>query len=205
MNKKERARTFNLVINKNADCYNNIAEIVANLNNIDLYAYILHDKDTDEAGNIKEAHYHLYLKFINARTCESIMKQFKGAHVEIPINETQSIKYLLHATKNAAAQGKHKYAMDELLCNNYSKIEQILKEDDYPIFVEEEIPTYIAKGIVFPFTFLCYFGKKQYNTNRHMYNEILISYKNQSDPYLERLVNQAREHLQQQETCPEQI
>lgn len=199
MNKKERSRTFTLVINKGANCFDNVKSIIENLCKTELYALILHDKDIDEKGELKQPHYHLYLKFINARTCQSIIKQFEGAHVEIPINETQSIKYLLHATKNAKAGGKHQYAIEDLLTNDINKIKQVLKEDDYQIFIEEEIPTYIARGITHVFTFIKYFGRKQYNSCWSMYKEVLRSYKNWEDDELINEVEQIKKELGLQE------
>ena len=204
MNKNERSRTFTLVINKGANCFNNIKSIVENLNKTEIYALILHDKDIDEKGELKQPHYHLYIKFTNARTCQSILKQFEGAHVEIPINETQSIKYLLHATKNAKAGGKHQYTIEELLTNDINKIKQVLKEDDYPIFIEEEIPTYIAQGITHVFTFIRYFGRKQYNSCWSMYKEVLTSYKNWEDKALVNEVERIKEELGLQDNEEEQ-
>lgn len=204
MNKNERQRTFNLVINKNAKCFNEVKKIIENLCNVTLYGLILHDKDIAEDGQIKEPHYHLFLKFTNARTCQSIMKQFEGAHVEIPINETQSIKYLLHATKNAKAQGKHQYAVEELLTNNITKIQEVLKEEDYHSFIVEDVPNYIANGILSPFSFARYFGPSSYKTNWGMYKEIVTSYKNRDDNLLEYEVEQIKKELKQQEDQEEQ-
>ena len=204
MNKNERQRAFNLVINKNAKCFNEIKQIIENLCNVDLYSLILHDKDVDEDGQIKEPHYHLYLKFINARTCQSIIKQFEGAHVEIPINENQSIKYLLHATKNAKAQGKHQYAVAELLTNNINKIQEILKEEDYHTFIIEDVPKYIANGILHPYSFARYFGPNSTKANRGMYREIVTSYLNRDDDTLIEEVDQIKKEQKQQEEQEDQ-
>ena len=190
MNKNERSRKFNLVINKGANCYDNIESIIKNINNIKLYALIMHDKDTNEKGELKQPHYHLYLEFENARTCQSIIKQFEGAHVEIPINDTQSIKYLLHATKTAKDQGKYQYAIDNLLTNDINKIKQVLEETEYPIYLDEEIPTYIAQGVKTPFSFILKFGGKQYDRHWKRYNEVLISYLNLKDDRLRDMVEQ---------------
>ena len=204
MNKNERSRTFALVINKSANCFDNVKSIIENLCKTELYALILHDKDIDEKGELKQPHYHLYLKFINARTCQSIMKQFEGAHVEIPINETQSIKYLLHATKNAKAQGKHQYAVEELLTNNITKIQEVLKEEDYHSFIVEEVPNYIANGILHPYSFARYFGPNSFKTNWGMYEKIVTSYKNRDDSLLDDEVEQIKKELKQQEDQEEQ-
>ena len=204
MNKNERSRTFTLVINKSAHCFANIKSIIENLCKTELYALILHDKDIDEKGELKQPHYHLYLKFINARTCQSIMKQFEGAHVEIPINETQSIKYLLHATKNAKAQGKHQYAIEELLTNDFNKIQEILKEEDYHTFIIEDVPKYIANGILHPYSFARYFGQNSFKTNWGMYREIVTSYLNRDDDTLIEEVDQIKKEQKQQEEQEEQ-
>lgn len=204
MNKNERQRAFNLVINKNAKCFNEVKQIIENLCNVALYGLILHDKDIAEDGQIKEPHYHLYLKFKNARTFQSIIKQFEGAHIESVINENQSIKYLLHNTSNAKAQGKHQYAVEELLTNNITKIQEILKEEDYHTFIIEDVPKYIANGILHPYSFARYFGPNSTKANRGMYREIVTSYLKRDDDTLFEEVEQIKKEQKQQEEQEEQ-
>lgn len=204
MNKNERQRAFNLVINKNAKCFNEVKQIIENLCNVALYGLILHDKDIAEDGQIKEPHYHLYLKFKNARTFQSIIKQFEGAHIENVINENQSIKYLLHNTSNAKAQGKYQYSIDELLTNDFNKIQEVLKEEDYHTFIIEDVPKYIANGILHPYSFARYFGPNSTKANRGMYREIVTSYLNRDDDTLFEEVEQIKKEQKQQEEQEDQ-
>ena len=204
MNKDERQRAFNLVINKNAKCYEEIKQIIENLCNVTLYGLILHDKDTTEAGQIKEPHYHLFIKFKNARTFQSIKKQFEGAHVERVLNENQSIKYLFHKTTNAKAQGKYQYSPNELLTNDITKIQEILKEEDYHTFIVEDVPTYIANGILHPYSFARFFGPNSTKANWPMYKEIVGSYLRRDDELLVDEVDQIKKELKQQEEQEEQ-
>ena len=204
MNKNERQRAFNLVINKNAKCFNEVKQIIENLCNVALYGLILHDKDIAEDGQIKEPHYHLYLKFKNARTFQSIIKQFEGAHIESVINENQSIKYLIHNTSNAKVQGKYQYSIDELLTNDFNKIQEILKEEDYHTFIIEDVPKYIANGILHPYSFARYFGTNSTKANWGMYREIVTSYLNRDDDTLIEEVDQIKKEQKQQEEQEEQ-
>ena len=204
MNKNERQRAFNLVINKNAKCYGEVKQIIENLCNLALYGLILHDKDTTEEGQIKEPHYHLFLKFKNARTFQSLSKQFEGAHIESVLNENQSIKYLMHQTTAAKAQGKYQYSINELLTNDITKIQEVLKEEDYHTFIVEDVPKYIANGILHPYSFARYFGPNSTKTNRGMYKEIVASYLNRDDNLLVEEVDQIKKELKQQEEQEEQ-
>ena len=62
------------------------------------YAYILHDADTDENGELKKSHYHVYLYFENARYFSSIANQFCIAENNIePVKNVRSlIRYFSH-------------------------------------------------------------------------------------------------------------
>lgn len=81
------------------------------------YAMILHDKDTDENGVLKKAHFHLYLNFgKSSATTSQVAKWFGVAenHVErIKTKRYYVLKYYLHTN----SPEKHQYSVDELICN----------------------------------------------------------------------------------------
>lgn len=64
------------------------------------YAYILHDKDKNEDGELKKEHYHLLLFFDNARWGSSILKEIEIDNpnlIEFRDNKTSAIQYLIHS------------------------------------------------------------------------------------------------------------
>ena len=85
------------------------------------YAYICHDKDLNSDGTIKEVHYHLYLRFCNARTCSSFhsifsyIKSVYGCNclIEPCANVLSSLQYLTH--KNNL--DKYQYNEDSVVTN----------------------------------------------------------------------------------------
>lgn len=64
------------------------------------YAYILHDKDKYETGELKKSHYHLLLFFDNARWGTSILKEISIDNtnlIEFRENKASAIQYLVHS------------------------------------------------------------------------------------------------------------
>lgn len=64
------------------------------------YAYIIHDKDTNDDGSLKKEHIHLLLFFNNARWGSSILKEIKIDNpnlIEFKENKASAIQYLIHS------------------------------------------------------------------------------------------------------------
>lgn len=93
MIQNNRSKNWFLCIQKNASCFEHLAEILQQESNLD-YAYIIHDKGND--FNEKGLHYHLVLMYQNARTFASIKKKFDGAHIEPTQYTASAIQYLIH-------------------------------------------------------------------------------------------------------------
>ena len=138
MNK--RVRSYFLTINKNAECFKNLADLVAKaIGPNDYFAYILHDKDTKETGEIVEPHYHLLLVFKNARSFETIQRLFVGAHIEETINIVSAINYLIHNGKPT----KYNYEKSSIITNSKNWLNskfQVVKREE---FIEDKLPYYI--------------------------------------------------------------
>ena len=139
MNNK-RTRSYFLTINKNAECFDNLADLVAKAIGVnDYFAYILHDKDTKETGEVVEPHYHLLLVFKNARSFEAIQRVFKGAHIEETMNIVSAVNYLIHNGK----PNKYAYDKSAIVTNSKSWLEskfQVVKREE---FIEDKLPYYI--------------------------------------------------------------
>ena len=138
MNK--RVRSYFLTINKNAECFDNLADLVAKATGPnDYFAYILHDKDTKETGEIVEPHYHLLLVFKNARSFETIQRSFVGAHIEETLNIVSAVNYLIHNGKPT----KYNYEKSAIVTNSKNWLNskfQVVKREE---FIEDKLPYYI--------------------------------------------------------------
>ena len=80
------------------------------------YAWILHDKDIIlETGELKEAHYHYYLEFPNARSINSVASELgiEPNFIEVVRDKKGILNYLTHA-KNPE---KHQYDISEVHSN----------------------------------------------------------------------------------------
>lgn len=138
MNK--RTRSYFLTINKGAECFDNLEDLVAKIvGTNDFFAYILHDKDTKETGEIVEPHYHLLLVFKNPRSFEAIQRVFKGAHIEETLNIVSAVNYLIHNGKPK----KYAYNKSTIVTNSKSWLEskfQVVKREE---FIEDRLPYYV--------------------------------------------------------------
>ena len=138
MNK--RVRSYFLTINKNAECFDNLADLVAKATGPkDYFAYILHEKDTKETGEIVEPHYHLLLVFKNARSFEAIQRNFVGAHIEETLNIVAAVNYLIHNGK----PNKYAYDKSAIVTNSVNWLKskfQVVKREE---FIEDKLPYYI--------------------------------------------------------------
>ena len=173
MNK--RVRSYFLTINKNAECFDNLADLVAKATGPnDYFAYILHDRDTKETGEIVEPHYHLLLVFKNARSFEAIQHLFIGAHIEETMNIVSAVNYLIHNGK----PDKYAYKKSAIVTNAESWLEskfQVVKREE---FIEDKLPYYILCEGCDSFLRLCRrFGASQLPTSViTKAKEIMLSY-----------------------------
>ena len=138
MNK--RVRSYFLTINKNAECFDNLADLVAKTIGVnDNFAYILHDKDTKDTGEIVEPHYHLLIVFKNPRSFEAIQRSFVGAHIEETLNIVSAVNYLIHNGK----PNKYNYKKSDIVTNSKSWLDskfQVVKREE---FIEDRLPYYV--------------------------------------------------------------
>lgn len=83
-------------------------------------AAILHDKETDENGNLKAADYHVMMYFDNARSLNSVAKKLGVPPQNLEVWDqgvNNGFSYLLHRTSKARAEGKHEYDLSEVIAN----------------------------------------------------------------------------------------
>ena len=138
-----RARTFFITINQTAQCFSELTTCLPNIcKQTDFFAYVMHDKDVTEQGELKKPHFHLVLKFENARTFESIQKKLLGAHIETSNNFTAICQYLIHLNDTT----KHQYAQEEVITNNIDLLNHELSKKNYEKFDPNELYRYAQEG-----------------------------------------------------------
>lgn len=130
----QRTRTFSLV--SYLDNVQIFDVIRKHDNQIDKYAYLLHDKDYDKDGNLKQRHYHIIIRTVHANTVECVRNWFYGYKdangLEINtlcqkcIDVKSAFEYLFHRDAKSREEGKTLYTEDTLMCNS---MEYFLEHD----------------------------------------------------------------------------
>lgn len=107
---------------------------------IRIYAYAYHDRDTKPDGSLKTPHFHLVLILYNANTISAVRRWFSGFYDENgEITTTAQIcgdvykayDYLTHSTKECIAEGKYRYDNEIVKTNDKSRYFQAGSEADY--------------------------------------------------------------------------
>ena len=92
------------------------------------FAYIFHDRDKKEDGTLKTPHYHVLIRFKNAKTKSAVRKltnldnltENTTLNFQKLIDTKGAFSYLTHTTKKAIVDGKTVYALDEVTCDKLS-------------------------------------------------------------------------------------
>lgn len=100
MAKEKKSRLFLGVLYPDSESYD-CAAVLANLPVVfDEWAYITHDKDTDENGELKKAHIHWVGKLKNATSIQAVCDSM---HLGVPENSVEycknwkyAVRYLIH-------------------------------------------------------------------------------------------------------------
>lgn len=128
--------------------------------NIKKYAYILHDKDTDEKGCLKQVHWHICLRFCDSQDTKYVAGWF-GIEEQY-VNKSKSGHFedmLLYLTHRNASE-KYQYSLDDVRANF-----------DYQRFIEkngklstriEEITEKIVSGEIREWNYTEYISPDEY-------------------------------------------
>lgn len=112
-----KAKTWELVLYPDCDRHKDVLdELILNSSTGCNYIGILHDRDVNADGSTKKPHWHWVFCFDNDTslgTCEKMYPDIEHTMWKAKNNRKESMKYLIHATKNAIAEGKAKYNKDE--------------------------------------------------------------------------------------------
>lgn len=92
------------------------------------YAYILHDKDVEETGEIKKPHYHVVLRFANQKWNTALAKELgiKENYLEEPRNFNNALAYLIHFND----EDKYQYPLGEVKGALSKRLKEIINSVD---------------------------------------------------------------------------
>lgn len=97
--------------------FDKFLEAVKNCKAVEKYAYIIHDKDKDEKGQLKEEHIHIMVKFAYSYDINSFAKQLgiKAQYIQKiqSRNFEDGLLYLTHANSTE----KYQYSTDAVTAN----------------------------------------------------------------------------------------
>ena len=96
-------------------------------NNYDC-AYITHDKDYNESGEIKKAHTHIVISFNNAKWNTAVAEEIgiTANYIQSVKNYEKCLEYLIHYNDDS----KFQYSIDEVKGNLKKRLEKFLFVDD---------------------------------------------------------------------------
>ena len=123
-----RSRAHGLVLYP--DCPEHV-EALKRIHTTFEHIYILHDKDKNEDGTTKKAHWHVVIKTRNATWNTALAKQLglTSNYFQQVRNETAMVGYLIHWNEET----KHQYDFEE--CLGSDSLKKLLRR----ITVEQEI------------------------------------------------------------------
>lgn len=168
-------RDYFLTINEGAECYNDVLDIVKELN-YKLYAFIIHDKDKviDENGNEqpKQVHKHIMMELKNPVSFNAMQNRFKGAHIVVPKYKKSAYQYLVHNSPNSRGV-KYQYDTTEIISNDLPSVEYIIETETSETFQQNRFLTYIVEGVVTAYQFVKRFGLDAYKQYWSPYSQML--------------------------------
>lgn len=122
---KYRARVHMLLLYP--DCESHVKAIEKIKQSYD-YAMILHDKDCDENGEVKKAHWHVVLRFNQAVWNSAIIKELgiESNYIEKVGNVNNALEYLVHYNE----PDKYKYDLSEVTGTLRTKLAESIAKSE---------------------------------------------------------------------------
>lgn len=152
-----------------------IRERIESLTNLKTYAFIVHDKDVREDGQLKPKHFHCVLTFKDTTTSSCVAKVLKV--------EEQYINKIRTTTKSAELYLIHKNNPEKFQYDPkcvYANFDYIEKYDGVePLQNMKEIAIKIEQGIIKPFNIIDYVGVNEYAKHKTYINRC-FEYRNKS-------------------------
>lgn len=147
------------------------------LSSAEHYAYIYHDKDIKADGTPKLPHYHLLLRFSNAKTKSAVRKLTDIDKLDKDttilyqklLNPKGAFNYLTHETKEARADNKTVYDSSCVICDNAQYWSDIV---DYNTSVNEDFVSDLLSGAYDTKSLAIKYGR-DYMKNLTRYNQFV--------------------------------
>ena len=131
-----KSRNFSCVLYGNI---HNLEDFVNNAETIPrAYAYIVHDKDILDNGDLKRLHIHLILCYSNARSIDSVEKslleymnknelEHQNVFIEPCRNVKSAFDYLIHKNN----KDKYQYSLDDVVCSSIEFFQHQSSTNDF--------------------------------------------------------------------------
>lgn len=136
-----------------------IEDILNKYTTIKEYAYILHDLDVDDNGDLKKAHYHVYMNFGRSNASLNAVAKWYGVRTEciqrIKSNRYYTLKYYLHN----GLPDKHQYNIRDIIAN-FDVGEFFCRKEQVESL--NAIIQQCASGIITPFNFTQHISAEVY-------------------------------------------
>ena len=152
------SRTWEAVVYPDSESYN-AAEVLAKVTEyFDKWCYILHDKDLNDDGTPKKAHYHVYGKFDTARILQSVSNA-----LGVPVSSLRvvsswrgAVRYTLHLDN----PDKYQYLADDVV-SNFEIAKFLTVDDDVQAarifsFISSSRCTTVSELVAWAFSNGCY-------------------------------------------------
>lgn len=197
-----RSRNYFITINESAESYQDALDIIKDMKTT-LYAYIVHDKDTEiNAEGVfvpKKTHKHICVELVNGISFESMQKKLKGAHIEVMKYRKASYEYLIHSSPNS--KEKYQYDANEIISNSLDSVKDIISsKEGARLFDESDFITYIAEGITTPYQFAKIFGLKAFKDFWKPYKQMIDESYN--DVEMNQDIEKRRQEIMNEEELP---
>ena len=139
------------------------------------YAYIIHDKDIKDDGQLKKTHCHVVILYGGRRTLSSVQNEYKKWGLEPRFvetcNERAMLRYLIHKDD----LDKYQYSREEIQTNVPSRVE---------VALQDEITAEIAFNLLNEYIYENQEYIPQYQFNKYAYeNNLMIGLRKYSSAF----------------------
>lgn len=152
------SRTWEVVVYPDSQSYV-AAEVLANATQyFGQWCYILHDKDVNDDGTPKKAHYHVYGKLDTARIPQSVANALGVgiASLRVVSSWRGAVRYTVHLDH----PDKHQYSADDVVAN-FDLVKLLTVDDDVQAarifsFIQSSRCTTVSELTAWAFANGCY-------------------------------------------------
>lgn len=171
------AKVYAIEVNPKAKCYEGLEGVLNALKGYSFLAWIIHDKDTDENGEMKLRHFHIVIEYPTPKEPAVVDDLFEGGHVEKGASLSALVAYLTHETWTARQEGKHLYDRSSVHTNDQAKYNRLATEGSKEPYDPFLIPQYVAESCISAMDFMKRFGYDCYKTDFKYFDALSKTFK----------------------------